>query len=254
LGLSLGAIHLLSGEGGSSWLLLWSAMGPIFVESFSRWKTLERAMGMALLMTVGFQVLLLILRGLEANMAPWTLLSKGMERALMQTLQVYEAMGMDEQSLQRLRSATPEMARTLTALIPGLAVVMNLMIHWWTLLLQRRFFPRWGWPMWGPPALSDWRMPDVWVWATIAGGILLLMPGRLAPFVGANLLMLMGALHFLQGLGVVHRFFDRKGLPPFLRGIFYALIFFQQVLLLGVAMVGLFDIWIDFRSRWRRAH
>jgi uncharacterized protein YybS (DUF2232 family) len=88
---------------------------------------------------------------------------------------------------------------------------------------------------------------------TILGGIALLLPGEVLPIVGVNVLMVMGSVHFLQGIAVVSCLFHRRRIPPFFRGAVYAMIFLQQFLLLGVVAIGLFDLWFDFRKRWGSA-
>jgi hypothetical protein len=63
----------------------------------------------------------------------------------------------------------------------------------------------------------------------------------------------MGAVHFLQGIAVAATVFQRRRVPRVLRGVFYALVFLQQVFLLGVVAIGLFALWFDFRRRWSGA-
>jgi uncharacterized protein YybS (DUF2232 family) len=254
LGIPVVAVHIfVDGGGGWMWLVQWVAMGPIFVESFSRSSILERAMGGAVLATLILQVSLLAIRSFELGLDPWTLLGKSIEEAVERSIQVYGSMGMDPKSVAQLRAAASELARAIVMIMPGMVVTMDLLLFWWTLLVHRRVLASLGRDRPGPPALRTWRMPFPWVWVTIAGGVLLLLPGSVLGGIGANILIVMGTLHFLQGVGVVAAFFHARDVPPFIRGILYALIFFQQVLLLVVMVIGLFDIWFDFRKRWRPA-
>lgn len=252
LALPVGAILLLVDDGGEwMWLLQWVAIGPIFVEAFSRSRTLEQAMGGALLVTLALQGLLLTVRSLEVGVAPWTLLAQGMEAAIQGSIPLYGAMGMDPQSIARLQANVPALAKAMTAMVPGMVVAMDLFLYWWTLLVYRRFSNLWGDMGPGREALCTWGMPYPWVWVTIMGGILILLPASLLKWTGANLLIVMGTLHFFQGIGIIADFFQVRGFSAFVRGIFYAMIFFQQFLMLGVMVLGLFDIWLDFRGRWR---
>jgi uncharacterized protein YybS (DUF2232 family) len=98
--------------------------------------------------------------------------------------------------------------------------------------------------------LDEWGIPYPWVWVTILGGLLLLVPVEDLGAVGVNLLIFMGSVHFLQGMAVLSNLFRQRRVPPFFRGAVYALVFLQQVLLLVVAAIGLFDLWFDFRKRW----
>jgi len=62
-----------------------------------------------------------------------------------------------------------------------------------------------------------------------------------------NLLLIVGAFYFAQGLAVIAFFFHKNNVPRFLRGITYILIVFQQIFTLLVVGLGLFDLWGDFR-------
>ncbi|HXV50420.1 MAG TPA: DUF2232 domain-containing protein, partial [Candidatus Binatia bacterium] len=62
-----------------------------------------------------------------------------------------------------------------------------------------------------------------------------------------NLLLVIGACYFAQGLAVIGFFFHKNNVPRFLRGLTYILIVFQQIFTLLVVGLGLFDLWGDFR-------
>jgi len=245
---------LTEGDGGGwIWLVQWVAMGPIFVEAFARARTLERAMAGAVVAALILQVALISVRALEWGQSPWALLREGIEAAIRRSLQAYGGMGMGPEGVRRLQDAAPAMAHAMATLVPGLFVSMDLLLHWWTLLVNRRVSALWGGPAPGPDSLGAWGIPYPWVWLTILGGILALLPGDIAPAVGINMLLVMGTVHFLQGIAVVSTLFHQRRIRPFFRGAVYTLIFLQQVFLLGVMAIGLFDLWFDFRRRWGAA-
>jgi uncharacterized protein YybS (DUF2232 family) len=62
-----------------------------------------------------------------------------------------------------------------------------------------------------------------------------------------NLILLLAACYFAQGLAVIAFFFHKNHVPRFLRGITYVLIVFQQIFTLLVVGLGLFDLWGNFR-------
>ena len=53
-----------------------------------------------------------------------------------------------------------------------------------------------------------------------------------------NLLLIVGAFYFAQGLAVIAFFFHKNNVPRFLRGITYILIVFQQIFTLMVIGLG----------------
>jgi uncharacterized protein YybS (DUF2232 family) len=64
---------------------------------------------------------------------------------------------------------------------------------------------------------------------------------------GLNVLLLVGLVYLLQGLGVMVFYLNRTSVPPILRGLAYVFLVIQPLFLLGVAALGLFDLWCDFR-------
>lgn len=173
-----------------------------------------------------------------------------MEATLQRALGAYAEAGLAPGSLERIREGIPALALAMAWVVPGSVVAMDLLLYWWTLLVQRKALPPLGIQRPGSEALHGWSLPYGWVWVTILGGCLLLVPVEVARWIGVNVLILMGTVHFFQGISVVASFFQRRGVPPFLRGIFYALVFLQHFVLLAVMAIGLFDIWFDFRKRW----
>jgi hypothetical protein len=252
LALPFGLLAVLV-EGGlmnGIWLLQWLAIGPILMECLGRIRRLERAVGAALGATLGLQALLLGAAALDLGEAPWTAVRLGVEASVRKSLEVYGQMGLDPEALVQLRATAPALSHVLFTLVPGLVVGLDLFLLWWTLLVTRKVAVLWGGEGSGPEGLSAWAMPFPWVWLTISGGVFMLLPGEIFFALGINLLLVMGTVHLLQGIGVVATLFRQRRVPQFLRGTVYALIFLQQVFLLAVVAIGLFDVWFDFRRRW----
>jgi uncharacterized protein YybS (DUF2232 family) len=98
------------------------------------------------------------------------------------------------------------------------------------------------------PHLREWKAPEPLVWGLIASGFVLFLPGvGLLRVSALNLLLVIGAFYFAQGLAVIAYFFNKNNVPRFLRGLTYVLIIFQQIFTLLVVGLGLFDLWGDFR-------
>ena len=55
-------------------------------------------------------------------------------------------------------------------------------------------------------------------------------------------------VYFLQGIAVVSYFFEKKRFPRMLRLFLYSLIALQQIILLFIIGLGLFDMWLNFRK------
>lgn len=95
---------------------------------------------------------------------------------------------------------------------------------------------------------DQWKVPELWIWGLILAGIgVLLADGTLA-MAALNLLVVMLALYFLQGLAIVRYFFRTRRVSPLLRTLGYVLLATLNPLPVLVAGIGVFDLWIDFRK------
>jgi len=61
-------------------------------------------------------------------------------------------------------------------------------------------------------------------------------------------LLVLLTVYFIQGIAIVSFYFEKKGLPRSVRVVLYTMIFFQQLFLLVIICIGLFDMWINFRK------
>jgi uncharacterized protein YybS (DUF2232 family) len=59
--------------------------------------------------------------------------------------------------------------------------------------------------------------------------------------------MVAGVVYLFQGLAIVSYYFERWKLPRLFRTAAYAIILIQQFFTLGAMLLGLFDMWFDFR-------
>ena len=163
-------------------------------------------------------------------------------------LRVHEKMGLPQDSLELLKERMPQIIDTMLQLLPalvfmGLAFVVLVNV----VLLLRRFPERRG--EWlSLASLREWKGPEFLVWGLIACGFAMFIPGlESVRVVSANVLVIIAACYFAQGLAVIAYFFHKNKVPRFLRGVTYVLIVFQQIFTLLVVGLGLFDLWGDFR-------
>jgi uncharacterized protein YybS (DUF2232 family) len=91
-------------------------------------------------------------------------------------------------------------------------------------------------------------VPDHFVWAVVAAGLLLVSRQAGLETVGLSLLLVLMPLYAIQGLAVFRHFFQRVRLPRVLQVLSFGLFALQPVLLVAVSCVGLSDLWIDFRK------
>jgi uncharacterized protein YybS (DUF2232 family) len=100
-----------------------------------------------------------------------------------------------------------------------------------------------------PPygALDRWRSPELMVWGVIAAGFSLFLPFPRIRLLATNALIVMMAVYVFHGLSILVFYLNKYRVPPWIRFGVYFLIVFQQIFVIGLALAGLFDQWIDFR-------
>ena len=175
-------------------------------------------------------------------------LRDGLTTHMHSALSAYEQMGLPQESLDLLKEQIPQIAETLFQLLPGLVFLsLAFMVLFNVLYLCRRFPDRriqWL----SNEKLREWKGPESLVWGLIACGFAIFVPGlEFMRVLALNVLLVIGACYFAQGLAIIAFFFHKNNVPRFLRGLTYVLIVFQQILTLLVVGLGLFDLWGDFR-------
>jgi hypothetical protein len=133
----------------------------------------------------------------------------------------------------------------LQRLLPGLLVTNLALVAWLNVVLCRQIIFLLGWGEADPP-LYHWAAPEWLIFVLLGAGFLLLVPLTEARFFGLNLLMVVAALYFCQGVAVVATWFNRLGLPRLLRMIGYPLLFLNPFFFVIITL-GLMDLWLDFR-------
>jgi hypothetical protein len=104
----------------------------------------------------------------------------------------------------------------------------------------------------GLALLSGWALPFPFVLLFILVALIVLLTEGTVGDAAVNLLIPLGALYEIQGVIVAGHMFTLWALSPFIRVLFltFGVITFPLVFLITIALVGLFDTWIDFRRRW----
>ena len=169
-------------------------------------------------------------------------------------LRIHEKMGFPQDSLDLLKQRAPQIVDTMLQLLPGLLFVVLALIVLINILFLCRRFPERRAQWLSVEDLKEWKGPEPLVWGLIICGFALFIPGlEFARLFAVNILLVIGACYFAQGLAVIAYFFHKNNVPRFLRGVTYILILFQQIFTLVTVGLGLFDLWGDFR-RLRKNH
>lgn len=175
-------------------------------------------------------------------------LRSGLAQQLESAVHMQEKMGLPQDSVTMLKEQAPQIVDMMMRLLPALLLLSFAFVVLINILYLRRRFSERRDDWFLLPFLREWKAPEPLVWGLIACGfVLFLFGGGLLGTVALNLLLVLGACYFAQGLAVIAYFFHKNNVPRFLRGLTYVLIIFQQIFTLLVVGLGLFDLWGDFR-------
>jgi uncharacterized protein YybS (DUF2232 family) len=225
-------------------LLLGYLLSELFEHDMTVEKTILYSCGGILL--AGFIGLLLYSNLSGKNI--YDLVSSYVAANLEMTLALYQNMGVSEENIFNLSKSLDQIQYVLIRILPALVIVSSLFVTWSNLLIAKPIFKKKGlfFPDFG--MLNLWKAPDSLIWFLIACGGLLVVPTGSFKIIGLNGLLVILMIYFFQGIAVVSYFFEKKRFPRFLRLIFYSLIAIQQIFLLFIIGIGLFDMWMNFRK------
>jgi uncharacterized protein YybS (DUF2232 family) len=164
------------------------------------------------------------------------------------TLELYENMGVSQESIHMISNSLENIEYVLIRIIPALIVAAIFFVSWTNLLLAKPifksrelFYPSFG-------SLKLWKAPESLVWGIIGCGLLLLLPDKTFKIFGLNGLLILITIYFFQGIAIVSFYFEKKRFPRGLRFFLYSLIALQQAILLVIIGLGFFDMWLNFRK------
>ncbi|MEN8134773.1 MAG: DUF2232 domain-containing protein [Thermodesulfobacteriota bacterium] len=145
-----------------------------------------------------------------------------------------------EAAFSKLRDLIPHIMPGLLLVTMTMMVFLTMVIGQWLLNKKNRALSSW-------PPFAEWRLPEQLVAVIIVAGIFTLLPGAILNDVGLNVIFLAGTLYFFQGLSVINALLARWKAPFWV--LIVGLVFFQVYGFIFLAVLGLADVWVDFRKR-----
>ncbi len=101
--------------------------------------------------------------------------------------------------------------------------------------------------------LNSWKAPDHFIWFVIIPGFAVFLLHGTLRMVGLNVLIIALTVYFFQGICIVNFYFTKKSFSPFMKFFFYFLLFLLQIVAIAVVVLGLLDMWMDFRKIFHKA-
>ena len=225
-------------------MLLGFVMSEMFEKELSVEATILSVCGIVL----GTGLIGILLYGIVSQTGIYALVSAYVATNLKLSLALYEGIGIPQETIDAITASLDQIQYVLVRILPSLAAATTLFVAWTNLIAARPIMVRrgLGYPDFG--RLNHWRAPEPLVWGVIGCGLIVLIPNMGTRLIGINGLLVLLTVYFIQGIAIVSFYFEKKALPRTIRVVLYAMIAFQQIFLLIVVCIGLFDMWINFRK------
>ncbi len=244
-GVALVAIGLAAGSGAAS---LYAVSFGLFAIALpvvlSREWSLEITLGV-MTATVALSILLSVVL-VDAPMEILGALGTALERVRSESVAMYARAGLSAETIRELQEGSQRMIEWILVLAPALFVLgLGAMGLVNVDLLRRSQRAAGQVPVFGD--LTRWKCPPELVWLLIASGYGTFLTDGLAARIAGNAFAVLLAVYFCQGL-VIAQFYMRRWHSPFwVNGLVYACIVVEWLLATMVMLLGVFDLWADFR-------
>jgi uncharacterized protein YybS (DUF2232 family) len=183
---------------------------------------------------------------------PWLLVKKYIAATIAENVKLYSQLPIKAEDINLIKDNEKNIVDVMTQIFPSIVIISAILITWVNFLLGKDYLGKAGIIFTKFIALARWKVPDFMVWIFLASGALFFLPNEDVNFFSWNIFLVACFIYLLQGLAIVSFFFQIKNVPNFLRFLFYFFIAVQQILMIPIAAVGLFDIWIDFRKLFQK--
>ena len=186
--------------------------------------------------------------GIIEQINPYRELLVALDQGLSRAFSLYqEDSGLPAATLQNLETAVEQLKLFIPKILPALLFIGILYTVWmnqalgnWLLKKKNQSLAPWQ-------DFKEWQLPDKLVWGLIYGaGALFFLSGPLNT-IGLNIVIVWGALYFLQGLAVLVSLLHKWSVPQPLRLLIYAFFVIQTFGLVLLSIIGLAEVWTDLR-------
>ena len=169
-----------------------------------------------------------------------------------QILAIYEGQPrITADDLEKLKRAITLLEGALIRIYPALATLGLMFMSCCNMALVKRLSHQLGLRQ-NIGAFVNYRNPEIMIWFVIISGFSMLFGVEPITIAALNVLVICGALYFVQGMAVLFSLLSRFPASGSLRWISCLLLLLQPYLAILITTVGLFDLWGDFRTPRKR--
>jgi uncharacterized protein YybS (DUF2232 family) len=190
--------------------------------------------------------------GFVLSVNPWQLVKNYIAAIVAEQVKLYSHLPFKAEDINYFKDNEKNMINGFTQIFPSMVLILSIFTIWVNLLLGKNYLGRAGIVYPGFIGLARWKAPEKIIWIFIASGALFFIPQKDINFISLNIFLVVCFIYLLQGLAIVSFLFQSKKVPVFFLYLFYFLIAVQQILMIPIMAIGLFDIWVDFRKLFQK--
>jgi uncharacterized protein YybS (DUF2232 family) len=186
--------------------------------------------------------------GLTSGVSPYGSLIDALNSGIDEAISHYrqnETLAPD--ALMMLETTLMQMKVVMPIIMPAIFFSCALFLVWFTMVIGNRLAVRFcNREVW--PRYRYWRLPDKLIWLVIGSAVLSFLPFGVVRSVAVNLLILLSIIYCFQGFSVCVFFMNKWNVPLLFRSFIYVMIVFQSFGTLLLLIIGVADIWFDYRK------
>jgi len=160
----------------------------------------------------------------------------------------YENIFLEQEQILLFQQLVYQVSQIVIKLIPGLLIVGSLLQAWGNQLLVNYVISEEDENKQKQYNFIFFKLPELLIWLVILVGIIVWLCDGLMYWIGLNILLVLCVAYFFQGLAVLVYWLKKSKIPKVLRLGIYILLVIENILTILIALVGLFDVWFNFRQ------
>lgn len=183
--------------------------------------------------------------GVSENVNPYSQIKQDIDTLLLLQLEEINHSDFPAENLLKASQAVTELRSLFPRILPGLLGCMLVVTVWMNQIVGNGILRRLR-PENAPwPEYCSWKIPEKFIWAFITSAIIFLLGNNGVRDFGLSLVIVCGVIYFFQGLAIFVHFLQKWNAPWYFAVIFLILVLQGMGLIL--TMLGVADVWIDFR-------
>jgi len=215
----------------------------MFKHGFSLGQTVVVATGAILCINIGILAFICMLNDTSIH----NIIASYLQHQIKLTLHAYHEMAIPEDRVLELQTNASSLIDIITIIFPSLMTIASGLIVLLNIGAATVLFRLTGlkYPDFAP--IDRWRPPENLIWVTIFSGFAMFFSDWLRSL-SINIFIVMIMIYICHGFSILSFFMNRYNIKTWVKILVYFIFAFQQIFWGMLALIGLFDQWIDFRK------